>query len=294
MNEHEQNRRNNLEALRALGESPYDMPHTKNIAPLSYAINRCREDARLSPSEEHGNAVAGLPNVSPVTPDTGEEVIIAGRVMLNRPSGGLVFMKIRDRNDDMQIAVSKKRVSLTSWKVTENIDLGDIVVVQGRCCNSRTGEPTVWVETINVVSKAMLTPPAKVEGLRDTETRYRKRYLDLFSNRDVAGVFYKRARIIAEIRRFLTVRDYLEVETPMMHPVLGGAAAKPFTTHHNALDIPLFMRIAPELYLKRLLVGGMERVFEINRNFRNEGISPRHNPEFTMLEAYCAYENFEG
>ena len=214
--------------------------------------------------------------------------------MLNRPSGGLTFMTIRDSANDMQIAVSKKRASEKAWGVTKLLDLGDIVVVRGNCCKSKTGEPTVWAEDVKVVSKSLLPPPAKHEGLTDTELRYRKRYLDLYSNPKVAHVFRQRARIIGEIRRFLGVRRYLEVETPMMHPVLGGAAAKPFITHHNALDMPLYMRIAPELYLKRLLVGGMEKVYEINRNFRNEGISTKHNPEFTMLEAYCAYENYEG
>jgi lysyl-tRNA synthetase class 2 len=276
MNEYEAHRRSKSAAIAELGLNPYagGIPW-RNLHTLAFAIDQCREFADA-------------------TPDTGNEVCVSGRVMLYRSSGGLVFMTIRDRANDMQIAVSKKRVGDLFWSATQNIDLGDIIQARGRCAKSRTGEPTVWAVSVYVASKALLPPPAKHEGLTDTETRHRRRYQDLYSNPSVTEIFRQRARIIAEIRRFLSVRDFVEVETPLMHPVLGGAAAKPFVTHHNALDIPLYLRVAPELYLKRLLVGGMENVFEIGRNFRNEGISPRHNPEFTMLEAYCAYCDYEG
>jgi lysyl-tRNA synthetase class 2 len=177
--------------------------------------------------------------------------------------------------------------------VGELLDLGDQVNVEGKLGTTKTGEVTVWCTSVRMCSKSLLPPPAKWDGLSDVELRYRQRYVDLWSNPDVMQMMKLRIAIVDEIRAYLKERGYLEVETPMLQPIHGGAAARPFKTHHNALDIPLFLRIAPELYLKRLLVGGFSKVFEINRNFRNEGVSPRHNPEFTMLEAYEAYGSWE-
>jgi len=174
------------------------------------------------------------------------------------------------------------------------LDLGDIIGVEGGVLKTRTGEITVFADDITVLSKALLPPPEKWHGLKDVEIRYRQRYIDLSSNDDVMDLFLKRSNIIKSIRTFLDKRKFVEVETPMMQSIPGGAVAKPFTTHHNVLDMELFLRIAPELYLKRLLVGGMERVYEINRNFRNEGLSTRHNPEFTMIELYQAYSDYNG
>jgi lysyl-tRNA synthetase class 2 len=174
------------------------------------------------------------------------------------------------------------------------LDIGDIIGVTGYLFRTRTGELSVHVETITFLSKTLLSMPEKFHGLEDVETRYRQRYLDLIANPDVQGVFVKRARIISSLRRQLEERGFVEVETPMMQPLYGGATARPFVTHHNTLDIDLYLRIAPELYLKRLVVGGLDRVYEINRNFRNEGVSTQHNPEFTMLEFYQAYTDYKG
>jgi lysyl-tRNA synthetase class 2 len=180
-----------------------------------------------------------------------------------------------------------------SYKIFKKVDIGDFIGIQGRVFLTRSGELTILADNFLILTKSLRPLPEKWHGLQDIEIRYRQRYLDLIVNEDVRKTFLTRTRIISLIREFLSSRDFLEVETPMMHPVPGGAVAEPFKTHHNALDIDLYMRIAPELYLKRLLVGGMERVFEINRSFRNEGISTQHNPEFTMVEFYQAYANFE-
>ena len=188
---------------------------------------------------------------------------------------------------------TKKDFPKRDWQVRDLIDLGDHLVVSGKLGQTNKGETTIWADSVSMAAKALLPPPAKWEGLSDVELRYRQRYVDLWANPEVMRVLKLRMRIVDEIRRFLMDKGFVEVETPMMQTLAGGAAAKPFVTHHNALDIPLFMRIAPELYLKRLLVGGFSKVFELNRNFRNEGISPRHNPEFTMLEVYEAFGSWE-
>jgi lysyl-tRNA synthetase class 2 len=225
--------------------------------------------------------------------DGGPVVKVAGRVMLKSDMGKLSFLKLRDESGDLQVALDKKRLDETCWTLNGLIDLGDLLVTEGKLGVTKKGEVTVWATTISMAAKSMLPPPAKWEGLRDVELRYRQRYVDLWANPDVMRVVKLRMKIVEEIRLFMSDRGFLEVETPMMQALAGGAAARPFKTHHNALDIPLFLRIAPELYLKRLLVGGFSKVFELNRNFRNEGISPRHNPEFTMLEAYEAFGSWE-
>jgi lysyl-tRNA synthetase class 2 len=217
---------------------------------------------------------------------------VAGRIVAMRSFGKAAFIKLRDRSGEVQVHVKKEALG-DAYELVKLCDLGDFVAAQGPVFRSRTGELTLSVDRFTPLTKAVRPLPEKWHGLQDVETRYRQRYLDLVSNPEVKAVFLKRTKLVKFIRGFLDDRGYLEVETPMMHPLVSGAAARPFKTHHNALDIPLFMRIAPELYLKRLVVGGFERVYEINRNFRNEGVSTRHNPEFTMLEFYQAYATYE-
>src|SRR5262245_27000432 len=217
---------------------------------------------------------------------------VAGRVVALRRFGKAAFAVLQDGSDRLQVYLKKDMLSEQAYKVAEQLDLGDWIGVTGRLFRTKTGEFTVEVHELTFLSKALRPLPEKWHGLTDVETRYRQRYVDLITNPEVHGIFAIRSRIIAGIRSFLTERGFLEVETPMMHPIPGGAAAKPFVTHHNALGVDLYLRIAPELYLKRLIVGGFPRVFEINRNFRNEGISTIHNPEFTMLEFYVSYANY--
>ncbi|MFQ5411337.1 MAG: lysine--tRNA ligase [Phycisphaerae bacterium] len=213
----------------------------------------------------------------------------AGRILLRRVMGKLAFLTLRDSTGDLQIGLSKKNLADSGWEIVKCLDLGDIIGVDGYLGLTRTGEPTVWGRAVTVLCKALRPPPEKWHGLTDVDLRYRHRSIDLYSNPEVMRTFKTRSLLIDAIRGMMRSRGFLEVETPMLQPIYGGAAARPFTTHHNTLDMRLFLRISPELYLKRLLVGGMERVFEINRNFRNEGISTQHNPEFTMLECYQAY-----
>lgn len=217
---------------------------------------------------------------------------IAGRMTAHRDMGKSHFADLRDSTGRMQIYVQAKEVGPEVMAVFGLLDLGDFVGVEGACFITKTGEPTLKVTKLEILAKALRPLPEKWHGLQDVEARYRQRYLDLVTNDDSRAVFEKRITIVREIRRFLEARGFLEVETPMLQSVAGGAAAEPFRTHHNALGLDLYLRIAPELYLKRLLVGGFNKVFELNRNFRNEGISRRHNPEFTMLEAYWAYADF--
>ena len=222
-----------------------------------------------------------------------KSVKLGGRLLAIRDMGKSVFATLGDAHGRIQIYINKKEVSELDWEAYQCLDLGDWVGVEGETFTTGKGEPSVKVQVLTVLSKALRPMPDKWHGLSDRETKYRKRHLDLMSNQSSAELFIIRSKIVAEIRNFFHQRGYLEVETPMLHDVAGGAAARPFETHHNALDMPLTLRIAPELYLKRLLVGGLTKVFELNRNFRNEGISRRHNPEFTMLEAYQAFGDFE-
>jgi lysyl-tRNA synthetase class 2 len=221
-------------------------------------------------------------------------VRIAGRIQTIRRMGKAGFMHLMQLAERLQVYVRKDAVSEREYRLYELLDLGDIIGVEGYLFRTRTGELSVHAETLTFLSKILLGMPEKWHGLEDVEIRYRQRYLDLIANPETHRVFHTRARIIGSLRRQLEERGFLEVETPMMQPVYGGAAARPFVTHHNTLDLDLYLRIAPELYLKRLIVGGMERVYEINRNFRNEGISTQHNPEFTMLEFYQAYTDYKG
>lgn len=260
---------------------------------------------------------AGTPEDQWPTPVDDRPVVrVAGRVMQHRVMGNLIFMSLRDASGDMQVAVSKKQVGQPWFSIAKQIDLSDLVAVQGPLGMTNTGEVTVWAEPVPapadpasagaspesdplsaagllMLTKSLAPPPGKHHGLTDPEQRYRKRYVDLHTNPQVMRTMQQRIQIIDAMRDYLRSKGFIEVETPMLQTLHGGAAARPFETHHNALDLPLTLRIAPELFLKRLLVGGMTKVFEINRNFRNEGISPRHNPEFTMLEAYEAYGSWE-
>ena len=220
-------------------------------------------------------------------------VLVSGRCIQHRAMGKLVFLVLRDHTGDLQVSVSKADLEATRFKLASKLDYGDIIVVGGRMGKTKKGEICVWADRFEVHCKSLVPPPEKYHGLTDAELRYRHRYVDMFANPETMQTFQMRSRLVSQVRRFMDARSYLEVETPMMQPIAGGAAARPFVTHHNALDMDLYLRIAPELYLKRLLVGGMPRVYEINRNFRNEGIDRQHNPEFTMMEVYEAFGDYE-
>lgn len=221
----------------------------------------------------------------------GQRACAAGRIVLLRDIGKLVFITLRDWTGTIQLGISKQ-ILAAQWDIIKLLDLGDLICAEGTLGRTKTGELTIWVDKFTVMAKTLLPPPEKFHGLENVDLRYRQRYVDLWANPDVMIRFRQRSRILDTIRRFLQDRGFVEVETPMMQAIAGGAAARPFITHHNALNLDLYLRIAPELFLKRLLVGGMERVFEINRNFRNEGLSTRHNPEFTMMELYQAYGDY--
>ncbi|MGB0715010.1 MAG: lysine--tRNA ligase [Phycisphaerae bacterium] len=271
--QHKQARRVKRDALRELGIDPYG-----------------RRFADVVAIPEVQSVGEGLPLEGGDKSD--HRVRIAGRILWSRVMGKLAFMTIRDARGQIQIGLSKGDLE-ESWPLVKKLDLGDIIGVEGIIGRTKTGELTVWCDSLTILCKSILPPPEKWHGLTDVDMRYRRRYVDLFANPGVRDVFRQRSSIIQAIRDVLTQHEYIEVETPVLQPIYGGAAARPFTTHHNTLDMQLFMRISPELYLKRLLVGGLERVFEISRNFRNEGISTRHNPEFTMIELYEAYGDYE-
>jgi lysyl-tRNA synthetase class 2 len=231
----------------------------------------------------------------PEDPETkGPHVRIAGRIMLRRGQGKVNFLQVSDWTGQIQVFIGKNQVGEPGWNLAGELDLGDLIGVDGTLGRTKTGEITVFAESLTMLGKCLLPPPEKWHGLTDVEKRSRQRYVDLFSNPESLQAFVARTKVLAAFRKVLGDRGFVEVETPVMQPIAGGAAARPFITHHNTLDMQLYLRIALELHLKRLLVGGMERVFEIGRVFRNEGISPKHNPEFTMLEAYQAYSDYRG
>ncbi len=276
-----QERRGKAAALRAKGSDPYrnDVGPTTTLAAVRAKYAGTKPEA---PPAEAG-----------IHPIDGENVRVAGRVMNKRGMGKTVFAPIRDTTGDLQLFLNVQHLAADDFaNVLSQMDAGDIVAAEGPVFWTKTGELSVLAKRLWVVTKSLRPLPDKFHGLTDVEARYRQRYVDLAVAPDVREVFRKRSAIVRGIRRFLDARNFLEVETPMMHPIIGGAAARPFITHHNALDMKLYMRIAPELYLKRLVVGGFERVYEINRNFRNEGLSRQHNPEFTMLEFYQAYATY--
>ena len=266
-------RQDKLQQIEALGQAKY---------PNQFAFTHTIAEVRCKWNE---TAAETLETEKP-------QVAIAGRIMAIRAQGKAGFAGLQQDGQRLQIYVRLDAVGEQAFALYKLLDLGDHIGVTGYLFRTRTGELTVHVETLNFLSKAMLSLPEKFHGLSDVEIRYRQRYVDLFTNLDSREVFVKRAKVLRAIRQFFDERGYLEVETPMMQPIAGGAAARPFVTHHNTLDMDLFLRIAPELYLKRLVVGGLDRVYEINRNFRNEGVSTQHNPEFTMLEFYQAYANY--
>jgi len=267
-------RRLKLENIKSAGVNPF---------PNDFIPNICSGDIH----EKFGSVDEG--GLEAIT----EEFSLAGRIMSKRVMGKASFIHIHDRKGKMQVYLKRDEIGQESYREFKKYDIGDIVGVNGRIFRTRTGELTVEARAIRLLTKSLRPLPEKWHGLTDIETRYRQRYVDLIVSPEVKEVFKTRSRVIQAIREYLIEREYLEVETPMMQPVPGGATAKPFVTHHNALSMDLYLRIAPELYLKRLVVGGLERVFEINRNFRNEGISPQHNPEFTMLEFYQSYSTYE-
>jgi lysyl-tRNA synthetase, class II len=242
-------------------------------------------------AEPVSELVAGAGTPDAPGPRLGETVTVAGRMMGMRDFGKLIFAPVKDRTGSLQVGMQKAKLS-EWWPERKNLDGGDLVGITGELGHTQKGEPTIWATEVQLLSKAVAPPPEKWHGLSDKETRYRRRYVDLWASDDVNEVFIKRSKALTVIRRYLDEQGYLEVETPTLHPIMGGATAKPFVTHHNALGMDLYLRIAPELYLKRLIVGGLERVFEIARNFRNEGLSVRHNPEFTMLELYEAQADY--
>ncbi len=267
-------RRANLEGIVALGFRPY--PNRFATTHTVSALVSAHTDTEAATLEA-----------------TSVETVTAGRIVSIRSFGKASFLVLSDGRARIQVYVRQDALSERDYQLSKLLDFGDHVGVAGHLFRTKTNELSIWAAKLEFLAKCFLPLPEKWHGLQDVETRYRQRYLDLIVNPDVRRVFEIRSRTVAAIREFLTAHDFLEVETPMMQPIAGGALARPFVTHHNALDMTLYMRVAPELYLKRLTVGGFERVFEINRNFRNEGISTQHNPEFTMLEFYWAYVDYQ-
>jgi lysyl-tRNA synthetase class 2 len=269
-----QQRRSNLEALTRLGVAPYPNRFDRR--------ETISELVEFHSQKSHDDLEAERP-----------EAKTSGRILSVRSFGKANFLVLSDGRSKLQVYIRQDSMPELDFRIFKLLDFGDWVGVEGRLFRTKTNELTIWASRLHFLAKCLLPLPEKWHGLTDVETRYRQRYLDLVVNPDSRRVFETRSRIVTAIRAFMISRGYLEVETPMMQPIAGGALARPFVTHHNALDMQLYLRIAPELYLKRLTVGGIERVFEINRNFRNEGISTQHNPEFTMMEFYQAYSDYQ-
>ncbi len=267
-----QTRRKKIERLRQDGINPF---------PNGFVVSHTIADIRKFIEDDPRH----LEENSPV-------FVAAGRMMAINSFGKSAFIRFRDRTGQLQAYVRRDRIGDETYRLFKQLDIGDFVGLKGAMFKTRTGEWTLLADSLTLLCKSIRPLPEKFHGLRDPEKRYRQRYVDLLMNADVREIFIRRSRIIQQIRTFFLQRDFLEVETPMMQPIPGGAEATPFKTHHRALDMDLYLRIAPELYLKRLVVGGFERVFEINRNFRNEGVSTQHNPEFTMIEFYQAYATY--
>jgi lysyl-tRNA synthetase class 2 len=272
-----------VDDLRRAGVNPYD----NQVPPLDpVAVVRERIASLAAQAPPPAEPAAG------VRPLASDRFRVAGRITAVRSHGGSTFVKVRDRTGEIQVYVRKDQVGPESYALFRKLERGDFMLAEGGAFVTKTGELSVLATTVRLLTKAVRALPEKWHGLTDVETRYRQRYVDLIVNPEATDVFRRRSCIMRRLRSFLEERDFLEVETPMMHSVLGGAAARPFCTHHNALHLDLYLRIAPELFLKRLVVGGFERVFELGRNFRNEGLSRQHNPEFTMLELYQAYATY--
>ncbi|OGL46032.1 MAG: lysine--tRNA ligase [Candidatus Schekmanbacteria bacterium RBG_16_38_11] len=267
-------RKNKIEELKSLGLNPY---------PNDFKPTHSVEDIKKVYGEKGNEELEGL----------ADEVKVAGRMITVRLMGKTTFAHIQDFSGKMQVMLRENDLGESNYGVFKKLfDIGDFIGVRGKLFRTKTGELTIWVKEFKLLTKSLRPLPEKWHGLKDIEIRYRQRYVDLIVNPDVKKVFEARSRVIRALREFMDNEKFLEVETPMMQPIPGGAEAKPFKTFHNALGMELYLRIAPELYLKRLVVGGLERVYEINRNFRNEGISTQHNPEFTMMEFYMAYETY--
>ncbi|MCC7535975.1 MAG: lysine--tRNA ligase [Deltaproteobacteria bacterium] len=273
-------RRQKAEALRARGQNPFANDQGRPTA-LGDIRRECTGPAGPLSNDE----LTALPEP--------RDRRVAGRVVAMRRMGKASFVRLRDRTGELQLFCRKDALGDEGYAVLDTLDLGDFVVSDGRPMLTKTGELSIEARSIRLLTKAFRPPPEKWHGLSDVETRYRQRYVDLIANPEVAEVFRARAAILRIVRGFFDARGFVEVETPMLHTLIGGAAARPFTTHHNALDLSLYLRIAPELYLKRCVVGGLERVYDLGRCYRNEGISTRHNPEFTMLEYYEAYATYD-
>lgn len=278
----EQQRRANRSAAAALGFFPYGRA-TPGL--LSAEAARAKYDSAADAEQKGKGKEPGFVDRRPV-------VAVGGRVVLCRDGGKLVWMNLRDATGDIQVAVSQRDCAGKGFDLAKVTDLGDVVVARGPLVKTKTGETTIWASSLEPAAKSLVPPPEKHAGLQDVELRYRQRDVDLWANPEAMRTFRLRSKLVSRIRRFLDERGFQEVETPMLQTLAGGAAARPFVTHMNALDIDLFLRIAPELYLKRLLVGGMPRVYEVNRNFRNEGLDKSHNPEFTSLEVYEAFGDY--
>jgi lysyl-tRNA synthetase, class II len=281
-------RRAKAEKLRARGENPFANDVRPRAGGTTIDIAELRASAAVAKGAD------GKYAEDKVKEATKDKVFhLRGRVVAFRSAGGLSFLRLRDRTGEVQLLISEAAIGADAYARLEEIDLADIVEAEGTLTASKRGELSVEPSRVRILTKALRPPPEKWHGLQDVETRYRQRYVDLVANPHVAEVFRARTRIVSSLRKVLDDAGFLEVDTPSMSTLIGGAIARPFVTHHNTLDMKLFMRIAPELYLKRLLVGGLDRVYEIARCYRNEGISTRHNPEFTMLEYYWAYATYE-